>query len=298
MRSDDQLDRDHAPSVLTVEADAGDGEAAHHLALMSACGLARSQDWAEAFRRLDQAAANGHRLASETRRFLGQNVDVDSWLTPPDPSVVSQAPHVLAIAGFISGEACDWLRSRADPHLEKAPVYDPVSGQPIIKWSRSNSAASFDILDCDLVMMLVRERIARATGLPLTGLEPVQVLHYCVGQAFTPHYDWLDPDKPGHRPDLEEGGQRVATFLTYLNDDYSGGETEMEAISLMHRGRKGDALLWSNIKPDGRIDLATRHAGRPPTSGEKWVYSQWLRDRAPNHLSAPADLDTGRARGP
>lgn len=285
MRPDDQLDRDHTPSVLMAEADAGDGEAAHHLALMSAAGLGRPHDWSEAFRRLDQAAAHGHALAAETRRFLGQAPSLEDWLTPPAPTLVSSEPHVLAISGFVSGETCDWLRERAAPHLQKAPVYDPETGEPIVKWSRTNSATSFDILDCDLVMMLVRERIARATGLPVVGLEAVQILHYAVGEAFTPHYDWLDPEKPGHRPDLEERGQRMATFLTYLNDDYAGGETEMEAIGLMHRGKKGDAFFWANVKPNGRIDPATRHAGRPPTAGEKWVYSQWLRNRAPRSLA-------------
>lgn len=285
MRSDDQLDRDHTPSVLMAEADAGDGEAAHHLALMSAAGAGLTQDWGEAFRRLEQAASNGHALAQETRALLGPALDVPHWMAIPTPTELSKSPHVFAIDSFLSSEICDWLVARAAPHLEQAPVYDPDSGQPIIKASRSNSVVSFDVLDCDLIMMLVRERIARTTGLPVAGLEPAQILNYQVGEAFTPHYDWLDPDKPGHQPDLQERGQRIATFLTYLNADFEGGETEMEAIGLKHRGRKGSALFWANTRPNGQIDPATRHAGLPPTSGEKWVYSQWLRGRAPRALS-------------
>lgn len=281
MRPDDQLDRDHTPSVLMAEADAGDGEAAHHLALMSASGLARPQDWNEAFRRLDQAAADGHTLAASTREFLGTDIDLKGWLTAPPAHPLSQAPRVWAIPGFLTAATCDWFRCRAAPHLDRAPVHDPETGRAMVKWSRSNSAASFDILDGDLVMLLVRERIARATGLPVAGLEPTQILHYAVGESFTPHYDWFDPDKPTQRAEIMARGQREATFLTYLNDDYEGGETEMEACGLLHRASKGDALFWANTRPDGRIDLATRHAGRPPISGEKWVYSQWLRDRIP-----------------
>ena len=284
MRSEDQLDRDHTPSVLMAEADAGDGEAAHHLALMSASGLARPQDWAEALRRLDQAAANGHALATETRKLLGPDLDLEGWLIAPEPTELSASPHVLTIKGFVPAAVCDWFCDRAEPHLDWAPVSDPQSGQPVIRRTRSNSAASFDVLDCDLVMMLVRERIARTTGHPTLGMEPVQVLHYSVGEAFTPHYDWLDPEVPGYGRDLEADGQRAVTFLTYLNDAYEGGETEMEAIGLKHRAATGDALYWANIKPNGRVDLGTRHAGLPPTSGEKWVYSQWLRDRAPAYL--------------
>jgi prolyl 4-hydroxylase len=285
MRSDDQLDRDHTPAVLIAEADAGDGEAAHHLALMSASGLARPQDWAEALRRLDQAAANGHALAAETRRFLGPGFDLEAWLTAPDPVELSTAPHVLAITGFVPRAVCDWFRDRADPYLDRSPVSDPRTGGPMVHRIRTNSSASFDILDCDLVMMLVRERIARTTGHPTLGMEPVEVLHYAVGETFAPHYDWLDPDVPGYAADLAADGQRAVTFLTYLNDDYEGGETEMEAIGLRYRAAAGDALYWSNIKPNGRIDLATRHAGLPPTTGEKWLYSQWLRDKAPGYLS-------------
>ena len=284
MRPDDQLDRDHSPSVLMAEADAGDGEAAHHLALMSASGLARPQDWTEALSRLRQAADHGHELAARTAAFLGASPDVRAWITPPAPVVLSAEPHVLAIADFVSPEACDWLIERARPWLKAAEVYDPDTGGALIETSRTNTSATFDVLDCDLVMMLLRERIARAAGLPVVGLEPVHILNYAVGQAFKPHHDWLDADIPGHKQDLHERGQRIATFLLYLNDDYEGGETEMAAIGLRHRARKGDALFWANVKPDGRIDPATRHAGLPPTSGEKWVYSQWLRNRAPRYL--------------
>lgn len=285
MRPDDQLDRDHSPSVLQTEADDGDGEAAHHLALMSASGAGRNQDWVEAFQRLDQAAANGHALARETRAFLGPDIDVSAWLAAPPAVSRSARPEVWTIKGFLDADVCDWLRSRATPHLVQAPVYDAETGVPQIKRSRSNRAASFDVLDCDLVMMLVRARIACVTGLPVLGLEPVQVLNYQAGEGFTPHYDWLDADKPGHQADLAQNGQRAATFLTFLNDDYEGGETEMEALGLKHRGAKGDALFWANVRSDGRVDLATRHAGLPPTSGQKWVYSQWLRDRVPAYLS-------------
>jgi prolyl 4-hydroxylase len=39
--------------------------------------------------------------------------------------------------------------------------------------------------------------------------------------------------------------------------------------------------MWANTLPDGSIDRRTRHAGLPPTRGEKWLLSQWLRGRAP-----------------
>jgi hypothetical protein len=31
------------------------------------------------------------------------------------------------------------------------------------------------------------------------------------------------------------------------------------------------------VEPDGKVDRGTLHAGLPPTSGEKWLLSQWVR---------------------
>lgn len=51
-------------------------------------------------------------------------------------------------------------------------------------------------------------------------------------------------------------------------------------VNLNHRGRKGDAWLFSNVDAATRVpDPLTLHAGTPPTNGEKWIFSQWIRDR-------------------
>ena len=266
---------------MTAAADGGDAESAHRLALMHGCGLGAPLDWNAAFARLRQAADGGHEVARGSLEILGATPDIDSLLAGPAPTVLSRRPHVLSIAGFLSPEACDWLIARARPRLGRAAVYDNVSAGPVVQDIRDNSTAPFEFFELDLVLLLVRERIARATGLPVPGLEPVQILHYAVGQRFEPHFDWLDPARPGHRPDLARSGQRVATFLIYLNDGYEGGETEMPSIGLKHRGAVGDALFWANVTPDGKPDPSTLHAGRAPTLGEKWVLSQWCRNRAP-----------------
>jgi prolyl 4-hydroxylase len=81
----------------------------------------------------------------------------------------------------------------------------------------------------------------------------------------------------------------VFTVLVYLNDDLEGGETEFLQLGLRHRGRKGDALMFRNVDAEGQPDRRTLHAGRPPTQGEKWLLSVWIRDRA----LPPEDGDPG-----
>lgn len=270
--------------ALAAAADDGDAEAANRLAVLAAMGLGRPHDWSAALERLGRAAELGHATAGQQLALLssGGRVELTSWLTPPAPRMLSQGPAILAIDGFLSDTVCDWMKDRAEAVTEPALVYDPETGEGRRESVRTNAAARFDLERMDVVLAVVRERIARAAGLPVSGLEWTQVLHYSVGQTFDWHVDWLDPALPGYAADLAARGQRIATCLVFLNDDFKGGETAFEAGGLRHRGRKGDALLWANTLPDGSIDRRTRHAGLPPTSGEKWVLSQWLRGRAPN----------------
>jgi prolyl 4-hydroxylase len=77
----------------------------------------------------------------------------------------------------------------------------------------------------DIVTQLVRSRISLVTRVPEPLFEAPQVMHYAGGQEFKPHFDFLDPQQPGEARDLAARGQRIATFLLYLNDDDEGGET-------------------------------------------------------------------------
>lgn len=267
------------PSELERRADA---EAMHRLALLSGIGLNTPHDPARTMERLRKAASLGHELANASLPLIeAQPGGLQGWFEPPPPRVVSTRPHVLLADSFISPAVCDWLRMRAEPHLKRAEIYDPLSGAGRPDPVRTNTAFAFDLTATDMVLVLLRERIARLAGLPVTGLEPTQVLRYEPGQAFDWHVDFLDPAVSGHRDDLAHGGQRIATCLIWLNDEYEGGETAFETGCQRFRGRKGDAILWANVTPNGAPDPLTRHAGLPPASGEKWILSQWMRPRAP-----------------
>ena len=281
------------PSALAEAAAAGDGAAAARLAVLTGMGLGVSHDWGRAMELLGRAAELGFEPARDQIALLAGNsapgdwlegargVNIAGWLHAPRLRVLSEGPAIFAFDGFLAPAVCDWMIVRAEALVEPALVYDPETGSGRRESVRTNRAAQFDLGKMDVVLALVRERIARAAGLPVPGLEWTQVLHYAVGQTFDWHVDWLDPALPGYVADLAAGGQRIATCLVFLNDEFEGGETAFEAGGLRHRGRKGDALLWANTRPDGAIDRSTRHAGLPPTKGEKWVLSQWLRGRAP-----------------
>lgn len=251
-------------------------------------------DFERALDQLARAATAGSQKAQGQLRVLADGtagadgdwaqmragVDVAAWLSPPPRQVLREAPRLRTVEAFASRAVCDWLIARGRPQLKAATVYDLGHGGAQRHDARSNSAAEFDILVADVVVMLLRARIAAATRLPTAAMELPQVLHYAVGQRFERHFDFLDPEMPAYAADLARQGQRIVTFLLYLNDDYEGGATEFPLLDIHHRGRTGDALFFANVDLEHRPDRRTLHAGAAPTAGEKWLLSQWIRDRA------------------
>ena len=236
---------------------------------------ALNRDWL-----LAREIAAGKQLPASAWENMRRSVDMNAWLAPAHPLILSASPRIAAVEGFAAPEVCDWIVERARPKLAPAKVYDHDTGGPRSEGVRTNSECHFPRDESDLVMLSLRSRLATVTELPVNALEATAVLHYQPGQEFLPHFDFLDTDHPGHARDVAQFGQRVLTFLLILSEGYEGGETEFPELGKRWKGRKGNALFFWNVTPDGRIDRRTLHAGLPPASGEKWLLSQWVRGPA------------------
>ena len=80
--------------------------------------------------------------------------------------------------------------------------------------------------------------MAACLEIPLRHFEPITVLHYAAGEEITEHFDFVDPNVPNYPQEIAQNGQRVVTFLVYLNDDYAEGETEFPRLGVSHKGRR------------------------------------------------------------
>ena len=278
--------RSFTRGAALVEAAAlqGHAEAMSMLATLEAIGAGRPRNWIRALDLLRSAAARGSEQAAGQLRLLGganAGVEIAALLRAPPPTPLSERPRLRVFEGFARAAECRWIIDRMRCRLGPAMVWDDADGRGKVDPVRSNSAVELRLAAMDVVTALVRARIAAATALPEAIFEVPQVMHYSVGQEFRPHHDFLDPGEPGPAADIARRGQRMGTFLLYLNDDFEGGETEFPRAGLSHRGRAGDALFFANVLPDGRPDALTVHSGRSPRRGEKWILSQWIRDRIP-----------------
>lgn len=279
--------------LIMAAAERGGAFACATAATLCARGYSGRPDWPRALDYLQRAAELGFQPAQAQLRLLSgykagvdwkklrRAIDIAVWRKLPKAVTLSEDPPVRAAPGLLSAELCDVLIARAKPLLTPAKVYDELQGGRTTTDVRRHSAAQFQVTDTDLVMLAVCDRLCAFAGLPAVHAETCQVLHYKVGEYFGPHFDFFEPGFGGHANMLTDYGQRVATVLVYLNDDLEGGETDFPRLGVRHKGRKGDALMFRNVDGEGRPDPRTLHAGLPPTQGEKWLLSLWIRDRAP-----------------
>lgn len=292
----EKTESDHLAPALIMSAAEGDGEAAHFMAVVHACGIGVPRDWSTAFDYLTHSAELGFPLAREELIFLAtgafdeehknkssqeawkklrDGIDLCAWIQVPPVNLVSRDPRIVTVENIASAEMCDWLIEQAKPDRKAASVRITATGEVQKSDRRTNTVTAFEPFKMNMILAVLRLRISALTGLS-TGMEIINILHYTVGQRYEPHFDYIAAsDADAIR--LTQGMQRVLTFLLYLNDDYEGGETKFPRISWEHKGQKGDAMFFWNVNKQGQPDQMTLHEGGAPTKGEKWVLSQWIR---------------------
>jgi prolyl 4-hydroxylase len=299
---------DRAPQLMTqgfsLLSDAvklGGAEAAERMAVVYATGITGTSDWQAALRLLVLAAERGWTPAYRQLEVLAsmastepvrsadspqrspasylRDIDLRALLTLPKGLVLHADPLVRHFPAILNSRVCEWLIERARGKLTRALVYDVATQKDVAHDARTNSFAVFHNMEADLIHLMVQTRIAAACGQPLSHLEAPTVLHYGLGEEIVNHYDFVDPEKPGYEEEIRRSGYRILTFLVYLNADYEGGETVFPKFGLSFRGQKGDGMYFVNTQANMQADVRTLHSGRPPTSGEKWVFSQFVRNR-------------------
>ncbi len=277
----------HALYLLQQAAKHGEARALARIAALTAGGAYLRQDWRQALQLLGRAASAGDaaaqgqlaclqppRAEGASWEEMAERVRLEDWLKPAPQEQLHE--NVRKVANLAPPPVCSWLIGRARGRLQPALVYDAVSHENQIHEMRTNTMALFDYSTFDVVQFLLQARMALTCGYPMQHFETPMVLHYEVGQQITPHFDFIDANAPDYAEQIREQGQRMITFLLYLNDDYEGGETTFPELGIVHRGTAGAGLYFINAHADLAPNRRMLHTGSPPVSGEKWVVSQFI----------------------
>ena len=240
-------------------------------AARAAYGWGRAQSWDDALALLDQAARAGEPEARRQLELVTQ-MPIAELLAPPAPERLSDRARIAVARGFAPPGFGEWLIDRSTARLQAAVANDAI-GEAV----RTARTCAFGPQERDLVLAVLQERAARLLGVPIACHEPPNAICYDPGQEYRLHADFIEPSIPQFQPELQMLGQRVATVVTYLNEDFEGAETSFPDLGIQFRGAPGDAIYFANVLPNGSPDYNTAHCALPPASGRKWVLSQWIR---------------------
>lgn len=275
-------------------------EAAARAAAIVALGVRMAANWPLALELLRKSAAAGWapaqrqllalcddrelaRRQAEGRadwKSLASAVDLAGWRRAPAADVRSQEPRVSLFPGMLRTEICQFFISMTEGRLVPARVYDPVKREDMLFPGRNNTLADFDLYHVELAHVLLQARMAAACGISARHMEAPSVLRYTPGQHNDDHYDFVDPkNTPDYAGEIARNGQRIVTFIVYLNEEYEAGETDFPRLGFSCKGRTGEGIYFVNALADLSPDLRMLHAGRPPVGGDKWIITQFVRSR-------------------
>jgi prolyl 4-hydroxylase len=270
------VERDHgrARELFRRSSVAGQPMGVRAYTNLLANGSTGVRDWKRALARLaDEARTDGLRAAMF--KLIG-SMNLTASGDPahvPSGERLSDAPKVTIFRQGFTPQECDFLIAVAEPTYEESKVIGTDSDVRTLL--RTSDGSTMHWLIEDPATHAINRRLAAFTGTDVDQGEPLHVLRYRPGQEYRPHVDWLLDDNP-----------RILTALVYLNEEYTGGETEFIKTGLKVRGHKGDVLVFRSQADDGGLDPLAEHAGLPVISGTKYLASRWIRAR--KYVEKPA----------
>jgi len=169
---------------------------------------------------------------------------------------------------------CKFLQLLASNRLEEAGTL----GEEIDGYRVAQSCWLGDLLESTPELKKIQQFVSDITNLPIENQEDIHIVKYQKGGEYKIHHDWFDDETLEQEQETERGGNRVFSFLVYLNDDFEGGETDFPSLEYKVKPELGKGVLWRNIDEEGNPILESEHAGLPVEEGTKWILIVWIRE--------------------
>jgi prolyl 4-hydroxylase len=155
-------------------------------------------------------------------------------------------------------ELCaDYIRRFHAGQPELAPIVGE-RGQPVVETATRNNTRIMwdDHAEADRLLDHVRTHVpARLSGLALAGANPrLRVYRYGPGERHGPHWDTV--------VELPGGVRSMLTLVFYLNDGFTGGDTDFIELDKRVSPQLGRALLFQH---------RVTHRASEVHAGEKFV---------------------------
>jgi prolyl 4-hydroxylase len=194
---------------------------------------------------------------------------------------IREDPDIILFRNLVSKEECEHIIKKAEKYLVRSSTFTGKDDPRRTSWTAYTNNNSFNN---DEILKRVKDKISMLSGLPVTHIEPPQIVRYKPGQKFLAHSDCYEKKSGSYKV----SGQRDYTFFIYLNEpsgdlNEPGGETEFTNLekSLKVKPERGMGAFWRNIDIEtGEIVKNVYHQGLPPKDWVKWGMNVWIRHKS------------------
>jgi prolyl 4-hydroxylase len=180
--------------------------------------------------------------------------------------ILSIAPRIVFIENALSPEDCS---SIINSNVEFVPSGVDYRGNEVVD---ATIRSSYNYIDhqekfgfLKKIAIDLAEKHAPNENLNYVS-EPISVQRYEITQQFSQHCDY------------GPNGKRHVTVIFYLNDDFQGGHTLFELLSLSVKPIAGSCLIFYYDSYNEQMNRLTRHGGDTVTDGTKYIATAWLRN--------------------
>jgi len=190
--------------------------------------------------------------------------------------------ELFTIDNFLSPDKCKILIDLIDQDAVRSVTATETPGE--LSQVVENRTSYSSILDEKRHALIteVNDKMSDILNIPKTRTEVLQGQRYEVGQQFKDHFDWFEGKNL--KEYVGQQGNRLYTFMVYLNEDLEGGETEFQKINIKFKPKTGMAIIWKNLNSDGTGNRSALHAGRPVTKGKKYILTRWFKEYEVNQV--------------
>ena len=196
-------------------------------------------------------------------------------------TTVSDSYTILEFRNFLSPRECRELIDLAmeGEGLKDAQTLD-TGDESLSSYNPSSRTSKTRFIPDreSQIIEAIADAAARLTGQPKSHQEQLQVAFYNPGGKFDEHYDACNESKDVCHRFNRGSGNRLATFLIYLNDEFMGGETVFTKLTpnVVIRPEIGKAILFYDSVSGNDVIEASMHRGNPVINGEKWICTKWV----------------------
>ncbi|WP_339865386.1 2OG-Fe(II) oxygenase [Paremcibacter congregatus] len=184
-------------------------------------------------------------------------------VSPFIPNAVRQDVEgfeLYVLDDFLNEAECDALRRKVQREAPSTGIALNDENDPSFCTRNHDLGAIKDTLFQD-----VDRRICSVLGLSPKHAEPLQAQFYEAGQIFHPKRDFFEADDL-----IERGGalgQRSYSFVIYLEETSVGGGLHFPEVDHSVPVKRGRAVIWNNLFPDGTVNDKAVHLCRPVEKG-------------------------------